>query len=69
MGRYGLGVQPPGEGCGYLNLGFEFGGQATDCMERITVEMVAAAADEMVSKRLADTAQGGQLIYEGKSGV
>ena len=30
-------------GCGYLNLGFEYDGQRTDCMEGITVEAVAEA--------------------------
>ncbi len=31
-------------GCGYLNLGFEYDGQRTDCMHGISVERVAAAA-------------------------
>jgi hypothetical protein len=38
-------------------------------MERITVEMVVTAADEMVSRRLADGVQGEPMIYEGKTGV
>jgi len=38
-------------------------------MERITVEMVAAAVDEVVSRRLADGVQGEPMIYEGKTGV
>jgi len=44
VGPRAIGVEAPGEGCGYLHLGFNFDGQATDCMERITVEMVVAAA-------------------------
>jgi ADP-heptose:LPS heptosyltransferase len=44
MGPRGLGIIPPGAGCGYLNLGFEFKNQATDCMERVTVDMVLGAA-------------------------
>ena len=44
IGPRALGVEAPGEGCGYLHLGFNFDGQATDCMERITVDDVAAAA-------------------------
>ncbi len=30
-------------GCGYLNLGFEYHGERTDCMEGITVQAVEAA--------------------------
>lgn len=44
VGPRAIGVEAPGEGCGYLHLGFNFDGQATDCMERITVDMVVAAA-------------------------
>jgi len=43
IGPRAIGLKPPGEGCGYLNLGFEFDGQPTDCMERITLDVVAAA--------------------------
>ena len=52
VGLRAVGVEAPGEGCGYLHLGFNFDGQATDCMERITVEMVEAAVAQvsMVSK-------------------
>jgi heptosyltransferase-3 len=52
VGRCAVGVESPGEGCGYLHLGFDFDGRATDCMERITVEMVAAAVE--ATKRHAD---------------
>lgn len=45
MGPAAIGVESPGEGCGYLHLGFNFDGNATDCMERITVDMVVAAAE------------------------
>jgi ADP-heptose:LPS heptosyltransferase len=44
VGPRAIGVEAPGKGCGYLHLGFNFDGQATDCMERITVDMVADAA-------------------------
>jgi hypothetical protein len=37
-------MQPAGGGCGYLYLGFEAGDGPADCMERITVDMVLAAA-------------------------
>jgi ADP-heptose:LPS heptosyltransferase len=47
VGDRAIGVEAPGEGCGYLHLGFDFDGRATDCMERITVEMVLAAVNEV----------------------
>ena len=40
VGPRALGIEAPGEGCGYLHLGFNFDRQPTDCMERTTVEMV-----------------------------
>ena len=43
VGPRAIGVEAPGEGCGYLHLGFNFDNQPTDCMERITVDHVAAA--------------------------
>jgi ADP-heptose:LPS heptosyltransferase len=46
VGSRAIGIESPGKGCGYLHLGFESG--ATDCMERITVEMVLAAADDLL---------------------
>jgi heptosyltransferase III len=54
VGLRAVGVEAPGEGCGYLHLGFNFDGQATDCMERITVEMVEAAVAQvsMVGKEV-----------------
>ena len=36
-------------GCPYLNLGFEYAGHRTDCMDGISVEAVLAAIDELVS--------------------
>jgi heptosyltransferase-3 len=43
-GPYAIGIQASGGDCGYLNLGFEFDGHATDCMERISVDQVLLAA-------------------------
>jgi heptosyltransferase-3 len=43
VGPRAFGVESHGEGCGYLHLGFDFDGKATDCMERISVEEVLAA--------------------------
>lgn len=54
VGRYAVGVEAPGSGCGYLHLGFEFDGNLTDCMERTTVEMVSDAVDAVVARRLND---------------
>ncbi len=54
-GRWGpsgpraLGVEAPGPGCGYLHLGFNFDGQSTDCMKRISVELVADAVAEVTA--------------------
>jgi heptosyltransferase-3 len=45
VGPRAFGVEAPGEGCGYLHLGFNFDGQATDCMERISVDHVVAAVE------------------------
>lgn len=50
VGPRAIGVEAPGEGCGYLHLGFNFDGQATDCMERITVEMILAAVVEVTTR-------------------
>ncbi len=47
IGERAVGVEAPGDGCGYLHLGFDFDGRATDCMERITVEMVLAAVHQV----------------------
>ena len=47
-----LGVEAPGEGCGFLHLGFDFDGNPTDCMERITVEQVLAACKDVMARRL-----------------
>ena len=44
IGPRAIGVEAPGEGCGYLHLGFNFDNQPTDCMERITVDAIAQAA-------------------------
>jgi ADP-heptose:LPS heptosyltransferase len=49
VGPAAVGVEAPGEGCGYLHLGFNFDGQATDCMERTTVEQVYLAAQELMA--------------------
>jgi ADP-heptose:LPS heptosyltransferase len=49
VGPRAIGVEAPGEGCGYLHLGFNFAGQPTDCMERTTVEQVFAAAQELMA--------------------
>ena len=52
VGLRAIGVESPGTGCGYLHLGFNFDGQATDCMERISVEMVVMAVHEAERKGL-----------------
>jgi heptosyltransferase-3 len=49
IGPFAVGVEAPGEGCGYLHLGFDFDGQPTDCMERTSVEQVYAAVQTLLS--------------------
>ena len=49
VGPRALGIEAPGEGCGYLHLGFNFDGQATDCMERITVDHVESAIEQVTA--------------------
>ena len=49
VGPRAVGVEAPGEGCGYLHLGFNFDGNPTDCMERTTVEQVYSAAQELMA--------------------
>ncbi len=48
--RCSVGIQAPGDGCGFLNLGFEFKGRPDDCMERISVEQVLAACQEVLTR-------------------
>jgi heptosyltransferase-3 len=49
VGPRAVGVEAPGDGCGFLHLGFNFDGNPTDCMERTSVERVYAAADALLA--------------------
>ena len=49
VGPRAVGVEAPGEGCGYLHLGFNFDGNPTDCMERTTVEQVYRACVDLLA--------------------
>jgi heptosyltransferase I len=49
IGPWAIGVEAPGEGCGYLHLGFNFDGQPTDCMARTTVDQVYNAAQQLLA--------------------
>jgi ADP-heptose:LPS heptosyltransferase len=51
IGPHAVGVEAPGSGCGYLHLGFEFGGNPTDCMSRTPVDQVYAAAQTLLSQQ------------------
>jgi heptosyltransferase-3 len=55
VGPWAVGVEAPGEGCGYLHLGFNFDGHPTDCMERTTVDQVCAAAQDLLASANAQT--------------
>jgi len=48
LGHHAVGVEAPGPGCGYLHLGFNFDGNPTDCMQRISVDQVFAAAQPLL---------------------
>ncbi|HEX4155633.1 MAG TPA: glycosyltransferase family 9 protein [Acidobacteriaceae bacterium] len=50
VGPRAVGVEAPGEGCGYLHLGFDFDGRPTDCMERTSVDQVLAAAQRLLTE-------------------
>jgi ADP-heptose:LPS heptosyltransferase len=50
VGPRAVGVEAPGEGCGFLHLGFNFDGHPTDCMERISVDQVFAAAQQLLAR-------------------
>ena len=49
IGPRAVGVEAPGDGCGYLHLGFNFDGHSTDCMERITVVQVLDAVNQVLA--------------------
>jgi ADP-heptose:LPS heptosyltransferase len=49
VGPHAVGVEAPGDGCGYLHLGFNFDGHPTDCMERTTVDQVYSAAQHLLA--------------------
>jgi ADP-heptose:LPS heptosyltransferase len=57
VGPRAIGIESPGNGCGYLHLGFESGRGVTDCMQRITVNMVLAVAAELVGAQQTDEAE------------
>lgn len=57
IGRAVEGISAPGEGCGFLHLGFEFEGNPTDCMERITVDQVLAAVERLSNRTSAATGE------------
>jgi ADP-heptose:LPS heptosyltransferase len=50
IGPRAVGVEAPGEGCGFLHLGFNFDGNPTDCMERTTVDQVYAACMDLLAQ-------------------
>jgi len=49
IGPHAVGVEAPGPGCGYLHLGFNFDGNPTDCMQRISVDQVFAIAQKLLA--------------------
>lgn len=49
LGDRSVGLDSEYEGCGYLNLGSEYAGRRTDCMEGISVERVLAAVHSLTA--------------------
>lgn len=49
IGPRAVSVTSPLPGCGYLNLGFEYDGQRTDCMEGVSVDSVEEAVRQLVA--------------------
>jgi ADP-heptose:LPS heptosyltransferase len=50
VGPRAVGVEAPGDDCGYLHLGFEFDGRPSNCMERTTVDDVYAAVEALLGE-------------------
>ncbi len=48
VGPRAIGVEAPGEGCGFLHLGFDFHGNPEDCMHRISVDAVEHACQSLL---------------------
>ena len=49
LGERSIGLDSEFEGCGYLNLGSEYEGRRTDCMEGISVERVLEAVRSLTA--------------------
>ncbi len=56
VGPRAIGVEAPGEGCGFLHLGFNFDGNPEDCMERTSVDAVLSACRNLLLTTKAGTA-------------
>ncbi len=63
VGPRAVGVEAPGADCGFLHLGFNFDGNPVNCMERISVDAVAAACRSLLA------ATGGAPQAEARPGV
>jgi heptosyltransferase I len=48
VGHRTVSVTPTGEGCGFFDMGLEWEGQPTDCMDRISVESVHRAIRQLL---------------------
>jgi ADP-heptose:LPS heptosyltransferase len=48
IGPRAVSVTPTGDGCGFFDMGLEWDGQPTDCMERISVESAQAAVRRLL---------------------
>ena len=50
LGERAVSIDAYGEGCGYLNLGFEYKNQRTDCMELIKPDRVFRLLKESLER-------------------
>ena len=60
VGPRAIGVEAPGEGCGFLHLGFNFDGKPEDCMERTSVDAVFTACKNLLAATGDPTARNGE---------
>jgi heptosyltransferase-3 len=49
LGPHTVALESPCQGCGYLDLGFEYKRQPRDCMNAISYRMVREACDRVLN--------------------
>ena len=69
IGPRAVSVNADAQGCGYLDLGFEYENHRQDCMASIKPERVWAALMELLGSRFAGAASAIPGIYSGKGEI